>query len=531
MERRALMLAMGGFAGAWGAGQLAGAAPAAAAGTGGATVVDVTAHGARGDGSTDDTAAFRAALAALKAVPGGATLLVPPGTYPIGTALVLGAGCTVVAYGARVVRTGDTGALVKNFDTATPVSGYAGAGRVAVLGGVWDMRGARFSRQSDAFGFAHCDGVLVKDCTFVDVPSAHAVELNAVRNAAVVDCVFDGHHPGDGASLTTKEAVQITCATEGNLPAPAYDSTPCENVLITGCTLRAGTTTGPFGALCGDHWGAKGVFHRGIRVIGNTVEKSGAFGVRAADWQDSVIADNLIENVASHAIYLNSPQGNGLSGITVSGNTVRAVEGGGGISATVPANGARHRSLTISGNTLTSVRGEAGIYASQTDGLTVSRNTVTTTLRTAPTGNAQGIHVQNAPNALVAGNRVSDVQGDGIGVDTGSTGALVADNTVLTTTGPGINTGSDRTTVRGNRVDGATTYGVRVGGAAADTLVQGNTVTAVNAAPGSAETAAICVVAYSSGTWVVGNDLTGRGAQAQAVADHGTGTTAQQNAS
>ncbi|MFE5596095.1 right-handed parallel beta-helix repeat-containing protein [Streptomyces sp. NPDC056549] len=90
----------------------------------------------------------------------------------------------------------------------------------------------------------------------------------------------------------------------------------------------SGTVT--FGALCGDHWGAKGVFHRRIRVIGNTVEKSGAFGIRAADWQDSVIADNTVTGVALHGIYLNSPQGNGLSGITVSGNTVRGIDGSGG---------------------------------------------------------------------------------------------------------------------------------------------------------------------------------------------------------
>ncbi|MER8043103.1 right-handed parallel beta-helix repeat-containing protein [Streptomyces sp. NPDC094032] len=528
MERRSLMLAMGGFVGAWGGGAVLGAEPAAAAGTGGTggTVVSVLDHGAKGDGTADDTAAFKSALAAVKGVGGPATLLIPPGTYLTGAGLVVGSGTTVSAYGARIVRTGDNGGLLKNFDSVTPVYGYEGAGSIAVLGGTWDMRGGVFSAQSDAMGFAHCEGVLVKDCTFVDTPSAHAVELNAVRNAAVVNCVFDGHHPGDGASLTTKEAVQITCATQGNLPAPAYDATPCEDILITGCTLRPGTTTGPFGALCGDHWGAKGVFHKRIRVIGNTVEKSGAYGVRAADWQDSVIADNTITSTASHAVYLNSPQGNGLSGITVSGNTIRNIEGSGGISVTVPSGGARHRSVTVTGNTIESVKGEAGIYATQTDGLTISRNTVTTTLRTSPTGNCQAIHVQSSPNAIVVGNNLSDVQGDGIGVDSAATGTLVADNTVLTTTGYGISSGVGGATLRGNRITGATAYAVRVGGNAAGTFVQGNTVGAVN---GGASAAAIGVMAGSTDTWLVGNDLTGRGAGVAAVADSGAGTTSVQN--
>ncbi|MEU8763979.1 right-handed parallel beta-helix repeat-containing protein [Streptomyces sp. NPDC048659] len=523
MERRSLMLAMGGFVGAWGGAAVLGAGPAAAAGTGG-PVVDVTAYGAKGDGKADETAAFRSALTALKAVGGPATLLIPPGTYLTGTGLVVGAGATVLAYGARIVRTGDNGGLLKNFDSVTSVTGYRGAGSIAVLGGTWDMRGAAFPAQSDAMGFAHCEGVLVKDCTFVDTPSAHAVELNAVRGAAVVNCVFDGHHPGDGASLTTKEAVQITCATEGNLPAPAYDGTPCEDILVTGCTLRPGTNTGPFGALCGDHWGAKGVTHRRIRVIGNTVEKSGAYGVRAADWQDSVIADNVIGGTASHAIYLNSPQGNALGGITVTGNTLQGIEGGGGITVTVPAGGARHRAVTIGGNTIRSVRGEAGIYASQTDGLTVSRNTVTTTLRTSPTGNCQAIHVQTSPGALVVGNEVSDVQGDGIGVDSAATGALVADNTVSTTTGHGISAGVDGATLRGNRITGAAAHSVRVGGNAAGSLVQGNTVAAVGAGG-----TAVGVMAGSTDTWLVGNDLTGRGAGVPGIVDSGAGTTSVRN--
>ncbi|WP_285440350.1 right-handed parallel beta-helix repeat-containing protein [Streptomyces sp. Caat 7-52] len=181
---------------------------------------------------------------------------------------------------------------------------------------------------------------------------------------------------------------------------------------------------------------------------------------------------------------------------------------------------------TVSGNTVESVKGEAGIYAAQTDGLAVTRNTVTTTLRLTPTGNCQGIHVQSSPNAVVSRNSLTDIQGDGIGVDSGSTGTLVADNTVLTTTGPGINTGVNGATLRGNRITGATGYAVRVGGNAVGTFVQTTTVGAVT---GGASGAAIGVMAGSSGTWLVGNDLTARGSGTPAITDNGTGTTPVQN--
>ncbi|MFH9728375.1 glycosyl hydrolase family 28-related protein [Streptomyces sp. NPDC017254] len=106
--------------------------------------MDVTAHGAKGDGITDDTAAFQSALAAVKAVPGAATLLVPTGTHPIGVSLVLAADTAVSAYGARIVRTKDSGALLKNFDSVTPVYGYAGAGNIAVLGAAEPNSSSKF---------------------------------------------------------------------------------------------------------------------------------------------------------------------------------------------------------------------------------------------------------------------------------------------------------------------------------------------------------------------------------------------------
>lgn len=326
MHRRGVILAAGGFVGALGAGQVVAAGPAAAAGDR-RSIHDVLAYGAKGDGTTDDTAAFQAALTAARAVPEGATLLIPPGRYPLTKGLVLGPRMTVSAYGAHVLRTKDCGALVKNFDSVTPVSAYDGAGDIALLGGTWDMRGSTYQQQSDAIGFAHADGILVQDCTVLDTPSAHAVELNAVRRARIVNCLFDGLHvTGQGTdTATNREAVQITGALSAvSLPAPAYDNTPCQDILISGCTLRAAADgSRPFGALVGDHGGAKGVVHRDIRVIGNHIERSAAYGIRTTDWQQAVIAGNTIESVGVTAVQVGSPAGNALNDITITGNIIR----------------------------------------------------------------------------------------------------------------------------------------------------------------------------------------------------------------
>ncbi|MEU1348182.1 right-handed parallel beta-helix repeat-containing protein [Streptomyces sp. NPDC005795] len=540
MDRRALMLATGGLFGGVGAAQAMAGSPAVAAGTDTATgpVFDVRAYGAVGDGVTDDTSAFRQALTAAREVAGGgATLLVPAGSYPLGESLLLGQGMTVRAYGALLFRTGNTSALVKNYTIGMPpVARYGGVGNISVHGGTWDMRGSRFTSTCPAFVFTHADGFTVRDATVLDVPEAHALELNAVRRVRITDCLFDGVYvaPGVPAVPNRHEAVQITGATNAyNLPAPDYDGTPCEDVLISGCTLRnSSSANAPFDALCGDHYvasaGSPRPLHRNIRILGNRVESSGAYGVRATDWQQSVIAGNTIDSAAVTGIYVSSGSGNPVQDIAVTGNTVRGTGTGGAIVVSNTGAG-RNGSVVISDNLIRGVEGETGIYVGQTDGASVTGNTVATT-RHPSGGNAQGIQIQDCPDAVVTGNHVSDVDGDGIGVDSGSTGVLVAQNIVLDAARNGISAASSDIALRDNRITGAGsaglagTYAVRIGGNAVNVSCQGNV---SRPGDGTGAEAGIAVMAGSQGAWVRGNDLRGWGAAA--VLDRGTGTVAADN--
>lgn len=539
MDRRALMLATGGLFGVGAAQVMAGSA-AGAAGTEAETgpVFDVRAYGALGDGVSDDTSAFRQALAAARELPGGgATLLVPAGSYPLGESLLLGQGMTVRAYGAVLFRTGNSSALVKNYTTGMPpVGGYDGVGNISVHGGTWDMRGSRFTSTCPAFVFTHADGFTVHDATVLDVPEAHAVELNAVRRVRIIDCLFDGVYvaPGVPAVPNRHEAVQITGATNAyNLPAPDYDGTPCEDVLISGCTLRnSSSANAPFDALCGDHYVAYAdsprPLHRNIRILGNRVERSGAYGIRATDWQQSVIAGNTIDSAAVTGIYVSSGSGNPVQDVAVTGNTVRGTGTGGAIVVSNTAAG-RNGSVVISNNLIRVVDGETGIYVGQTDGASVTGNTIATT-RHPTGGNAQGIQLQGCPDAVVTGNHLSDIDGDGIGVDSGSTGVLIAQNTVLDAARNGIAAASSDIALRDNRITGAgsaglaRTYAIRIGGNAVNVSCRGNV---SRPGEGAGAEGGIAVMEGSKGAWVTGNDLRGWGAAA--VLDQGTGTVAADN--
>ncbi|MEU4031758.1 right-handed parallel beta-helix repeat-containing protein [Streptomyces anulatus] len=540
MDRRALMLAAGGLVGGAGAAQLAAAGPAAAAPAATGPVFDVRTYGAVGDGVADDTAAFRGALTDARAVAGGgATLLVPPGSYALGESLLLGPGMTVRAHGARLFRTGNTSALVKNYTSGMPaVAGYGGAGNISVFGGTWDMRGSRFTSTCPAFVFTHADGFTVRDATVLDVPQAHAIELNAVRRVRLIDCLFDGVYAGTGTPTVPNrlEAVQITGATNSaNLPAPDFDGTPCDDVLITGCVMRNSRPglDSPYDALCGDHYVASGdghrPLHRNIRVLANRVESSGAYGIRATDWQQSVIADNTIDAAAVSGIHIGSGSGNALQDIVVTGNIIR----GAGAGIVVSNAGAgRNSSVAISGNLIRGTEGETAIYVSQTDGASITGNTVAKT-RHPSGGNCQGIQVQRSPHAVITGNHLSDIAGDGIGVDTGSTEALIAQNTVLGTTRNGISVASSEAAVRDNRITGAGTgagtgapegnYAIRIGGNAVNVSVRGNV---ARVGEGGVAEAGVGVMAGSQAAWITGNDLRGWGT---AVRDRGAGTVADGN--
>lgn len=524
-----MLLGTGGIVGVWGAASLAEAPGAVAAGT--ASVFDVREYGATGDGRTDDTSAFVQAFGAARAAASGAMVLIPPGSYLVGASLVMGAGMTVNAYGARITRRTDSGALLKNFDASTNAPGYAGAGNLTVLGGTWDMAGDVYTRTSDAMGFGHCQDVLVQDCTILRVPSAHAVELNAVRRARIVNCAFDGLD----ATYTTrsdKEAVQITGAiSAASLPCPPYDDTPCADILITGCSL-ADSPHGLFGALCGDHGGKAGVVHTGVRVVGNHVEAAAGHGVRAVDWSASVVQGNTVERAQISGIKVESLGGNTLSALSVDGNIITdtgtASSTGGGI---VVADAVTD--LSLSGNVVSRVTGETGIYVRYARRATITGNTVSQTVRGTGVSDCQGVHVQHSPGAVIAQNTVADCAGDGIGVDAGLSGAVmngdapvVTGNRVDSVTGHGIAVGCPDGAVRDNHVTGANTagaaatYGIRLGGAASNMSCQGNVVRQI--AGQTSATAAIAVLPGSKGTWVTGNDLRGWGSSS--LLDQGTGT-------
>lgn len=147
----------------------------AAAGT--PPVVNVKDHGVTGDGSTDDTTALNACIAAAAT---GSTIFFPPGTYVISAPIVMKDGCRYL--GAGRSTSAASRILQKNSANITGPNGRTGlfvsaafANDAATCSQPVQIEGLAFDGNKDNNGSSNASGVLlngywskITDCYFVN---------------------------------------------------------------------------------------------------------------------------------------------------------------------------------------------------------------------------------------------------------------------------------------------------------------------------------------------------------------------------
>lgn len=157
-----------------------------------AAVVTDAAYGARGDASTDDTNAFKAALASGKTV-----IIVPPGTYMISDTLQVPSNRTIVGYGvvSRLM-------LVPGVANNTNILAASGKQRINILDLVLD--GNRLNQPSSnhttCLQFSGVDDVTLNNVHGVG-SLIDGLYLHNCKRLSVTDCRgYDNGYPGVDAS-------------------------------------------------------------------------------------------------------------------------------------------------------------------------------------------------------------------------------------------------------------------------------------------------------------------------------------------
>lgn len=221
--------------------------------------------------------AFTDALANIAADGGGYLEVTDPGVYeidtlylPANTVLTVGAGVTLKRVnGNYMVRNSSDGC-----------SNYGAPGNIHVQGrGTLDVNSHHFTESYGASGitFIQCDNVSVEGVTITGVRNWHAVEYQSVRNGTIRDVTatgFTASSPGWWAG----EAFQLDLNKE--------DWSPCQNILVDGCTSIR------YGKLLGSHASRKGKAHADIRVIGNYAQGCHHYAVGGENWNRVTVTGN-----------------------------------------------------------------------------------------------------------------------------------------------------------------------------------------------------------------------------------------------
>ena len=431
--------------------------PAAVVETHGLSVVVTDpAYGARGDGSTDDTAAIAAAIAAAGRY---GTVLFPPGRYLVSTsggrALTVGDDVRLAGAGSRssvlVLSPGSTGDRLLDVGSSTGVSvqdlGFEGrAGDPSPLSAIHTgtrqnaraLRVERCAFSSFMPGGTNplhaavyvwpTDGVRVRDCEFTDC--GRAVVLDQPDGEAVVE--------GNRVVATARDVMCTGIAVRRG--TGSSDS----KVLVTG-NVVVGATLDPGGVGAEGH--AITVFRsRDVRVIGNHCMDSGRGILVSHESFGAVVSDNVCTGNNDAGIRC-EPQisakdttvGTGVPrGVTVTGNVchhnvafgaVRGANSGIGITVSYAA------ASVVSANICHHNSGD-GIHC-DSDRVTISANqcfnNFTGYTSDPVNGRRAGIRVYVGEGCVITGNQCFDSQQTptqmyGLSLSSSRTGHVVAAN-------------------------------------------------------------------------------------------------------
>lgn len=380
-------------------------------------LIDVKAHGAVGDGITDDAAAIQAAIDAA-AAQGGGRVVLPAGTYLVVGGLTLKTGVTLAgAPGAKrpVVKAGAAVAIWAQTEV--------NATDVAVEGVELDCAG-----QVTSYALQVSTGTAratIRDCTFRDATFTASVMVetrDATSDLTVTGCEFVGVRDGIRLNKNPKR-VKITGNTIRqwrDRPIWIAGSTgfACEDVTIEGNAIIEDAFSGT--ADVRQPIQVSGVdtdLHRRVVVRRNTIVGNGH------SWTNAT-TPGLADTISLHR----------CKDFEVSGN-ITTGSGDGGITIAMSC-----QSGVVAGNVIRDADA-CGIYLGSDTGpvsdVAVTGNTIINCGRNEAADridvNRAGVWAYNASGCAISGNQLVDDQGTptmmtGVSLRTGTTSVTLSGN-------------------------------------------------------------------------------------------------------
>ncbi len=280
--------------------------------------VNVKDFGAKGNGSSDDTAAIQKAIDSLKT---GGTVYIPKGIYMV-SYLVFRENIHIrlegnlpdasVGYTKDIVKyvmKGDVAVLRRNGKNSHMFynlnkGGYCteGASNIALSGGVLDC-----VTTGMALVWSCADGVLFENSIVKDIANNHAIQIGGCSNVTIRNIMFAGYTNGDAL---TRETIQIEAMTPNALSSnQATTPVKCDpgdyqynkNISITDCYFGRSDISGPHQTPVGHHSSRDEANCDGLVFSGNVVDNPLMYGLHLTNFVNVDIRDNLFISTAKTA--------------------------------------------------------------------------------------------------------------------------------------------------------------------------------------------------------------------------------------
>lgn len=240
-------------------------------------IVNVLKYGAKGDGITDNTTAFRNAMEDVK---NGGTIRIPYGDYLLHDLVELYPNVSVIADKGTIIRKNMNSISAYTFVTGMTrgTSGYGGGSKNNYIFGITFVGYAESPTRyfSNGFNLHHAQNFHMSDCVFLNcIMNGHALDLGGADNVLIENTDFIGSYNLSGREYT--EAIQVDSSTPTATGAEytGLDGLPTKNVIVRGCKFlpSKGMDGGfmPAPNPIGNHGHTGGMFYENITFENNLV--------------------------------------------------------------------------------------------------------------------------------------------------------------------------------------------------------------------------------------------------------------------
>lgn len=252
---------------------------------------------------------------------GGGELHLKKGTYNLLYCLYIPSNTTIVFEDGVTIKRMDKSALFtlcsyNDLHTGKKFYGYNGVHDIKLIGKGTVIFDKEYGGNA-AILMGHTKNILIEGITFAHMSdtSSHFIEIDASYNVEIRNCTFR-----DSTSSGKKEAINLDvpdAATGGfTWEGSGMDKTANDTIYIHDNVFKNLT------AGVGTHMYTPGHPHKNIRIENNSFSTCKLFAIRAQNWEDSYILNNIFSNISASDDSALAIDARGISNVIVKGNTI-----------------------------------------------------------------------------------------------------------------------------------------------------------------------------------------------------------------